>query len=227
MSPSHGEERFADDLQQVAEVLRDRRATLDPLALDAIKLRAMSRAHRSTSSQQKGFFMRSRLATVLTIAFLGLGTGGALALSGGQDFGLGGHAGHSASASQYGHPPVTPPGPPVTTPPVTPPGPPATTPPVPAPPVRTPPASQFQPHAASAKLSTQGAATIHCAVACHIVVRASRGSHRVRLAKRLGASGTATVRLSKSALRRLGRGRVVLIVEVDGKQVAKRTVQVS
>ena len=93
--------------------------------------------------------------------------------------------------------------------------------------MRTPPASQFQPRAASAKLSTQGAATIHCSVACHIVVRASRGSHRVRLAKTLGASGTATVRLSKSALRRLGKGRVVLIVEVDGKQVAKRTVKVS
>jgi hypothetical protein len=93
--------------------------------------------------------------------------------------------------------------------------------------VHTPPASQFQPRAASAKLSTQGTATIHCSVACHIVVRASRGSHRVRLAKRLGASGTATVRLSKSALRRLGRGSVVLIVEVDGKQVAKRTVKVS
>jgi hypothetical protein len=220
MSRSHREERFADDLQQVAEVLRDRRATLDPLALDAIKLRAMSRAHRSTSSRQKGFFMRSRLTTVLTIAFLSLATGGALALSGGQDFGLGGHDGHSASANQYGHSPFP-------TPPVTPPGPPVTTPPVPTPPVPTPPASQFQPRAASAKLSTQGAATIHCSVACHIVVRASRGSHRVRLAKTLRASGTATVRLSKSALRRLGRGRVVLIVEVDGKQVAKRTVKVS
>jgi hypothetical protein len=222
MSRSPIEERFADDLQPIAEALRDRRATLDPLALDAVKLRAMSGARRSTSLREKGFFMRSRLTTVLTISFLSLGTGGALALSGGHDFGLGGHDGHSAASNQYGGPPVTPPGPPVTTPPVTPPGPPVTT-----PPVRTPPASQFQPHAASAKLSTQGAATIHCSVACHIVVRASRGSHRVRLDKRLGASGTATVRLSKGALRRLGRGRVVLIVEVDGKQVAKRTVQIS
>jgi hypothetical protein len=211
------EERFADDLQQVAEVLRDRRATLDPLALDAIKLRAMSGAHQSTSLRQKGLFMRSRLATVLTIAFLSLGTGGALAMAGGVDFGLAGHNGYSASASQYGPPSPTPP---VTTPPVT-------APPVTAPPVRTPPASQFQPRAASAKLSTQGAATIHCSVACHIVVRASRGSHHVRLTKTLGASGTTTVRLSKSALRRLGKGRAVLIVEVDGKQVAKRTVQVS
>jgi hypothetical protein len=158
--------------------------------------------------------MRSRLTTVLAIAFLSLGTGGALALSGGHELGLGGHKPQSASASQYG--------PPVPTPPVTPPGPPVTTPPVP-----TPPASQFQPTPPSAKLSTQGAATIHCSVACHIVVRASRGSHHVRLSKKLGASGTATVRLSKSALRRLGKGRVVLIVEVNGKQIAKRTVQVS
>jgi hypothetical protein len=165
--------------------------------------------------------MRSHLTTLLTVGFLSLGTAGALALSGGQGLGLGGHNARSASASQYGGPPF--PTPPVTTPPVT--GPPATTPPVPTPPVPTPPASQFQPRAASAKVSTHGAATIHCSVACHIVVRASRGSHRVRVAKTLSGSGTATVRLSKSALRRLGRGRVVLIVEVDGKQVAKRTLK--
>jgi hypothetical protein len=163
--------------------------------------------------------MRSHLTTLLTVGFLSVGTAGALALSGGQNFGLGGHNARSASASQYGGPPF--PTPPVTTPP------PATTPPVPTPPVPTPPASQFQPRAASAKVSTHGAATIHCSVACHIVLRASRGSHRARVAKTLGTAGTATVRLSKSALRRLGRGRVVLIVEVDGKRIAKRTVKVT
>jgi hypothetical protein len=168
--------------------------------------------------------MRSHLTTLVAVGFLSVGTAGALALGGGQDFGIGGHNPRSASASQYGGPAfVTPP---VTTPPVTGP-PPVSTPPVATPPVPTPPASQFQPGAATAKVSRQGAATIHCPVACHIVVRARRGSHRVRLAKTLGASGTATVRLSKSALRRLGRGRVVLIVEVDGKQVAKRTLKVS
>jgi hypothetical protein len=168
--------------------------------------------------------MRSHLTTLVTVGFLSVGTAGALALGGVQDFRLGGHNARSASASQYGGGPafVTPP---VTAPPVT--GPPVTTPPVPTPPVPTPPASQFQPRAATANVSTKGAATIHCAVACHIVVRASRGSHRVRLTKTLGASGTATVRLSKRALRRLGKGRVVLIVEVDGKQVAKRTVKLA
>jgi hypothetical protein len=163
--------------------------------------------------------MRSHLTTLLTVGFLSVGTAGALALGGGHNFGLGGRNARSASASQYG-------GPPFQTPPVTV-APPVSTPPVPTPPVPTPPASQFQPRAPTAKVSTHGATTIHCSVACHIVVRASRGSHRVRLAKTLGGSGTATVRLSKSALRRLGKGRIVLIVEVDGKQVAKRTVKVT
>jgi len=45
--------------------------------------------------------MRSRLTTVLTVAFLSLGTGGALAWVGGEDFGLGGHDGGSASFDQY------------------------------------------------------------------------------------------------------------------------------
>jgi hypothetical protein len=98
---THEEERFTDGLQEVADVLRDRRPTLSPLALDAVKLRAMNRARRSTSSRQKGFFMRSRLTTILTIAFLSIGTGGALAVAGGEDFGLGGQGGKSASQDQY------------------------------------------------------------------------------------------------------------------------------
>jgi hypothetical protein len=102
MNTPHKEERFADGLQEVADALRDQRPGLDPLALDAVKLRAMSRARGSTSSRQKGFFMRSRLTTVLTIAFLSLGTGGALAwVGGGEDLGLGGHDGGSASFNQY------------------------------------------------------------------------------------------------------------------------------
>ena len=101
MSRSHDEERFRDELREVADALRDQRPTLDPLTLDAIKLRAMSRARRSTSSPAKGFFMRSRLTTVLTVAFLSLGTGGALAVAGGEDFGLGGHDGSSAACTQY------------------------------------------------------------------------------------------------------------------------------
>ena len=83
MSTSHDEERFGDELREVADALRDQRPTLDPLTLDAIKLRAMSRRRRSTSSRAKGVLMRSRLTTLLTVGFLCLGTGGALAVVGG------------------------------------------------------------------------------------------------------------------------------------------------
>jgi hypothetical protein len=100
MSSPHEQERFTDDLQEVADMLQDRRPTLDPLALDRVKLRAMSAASRSTSTtRDRGFFMRSRLTTLLAAAFLALGTGGALALAGGG--GSGGKGGGSASFSQY------------------------------------------------------------------------------------------------------------------------------
>jgi hypothetical protein len=101
MSRSHRDERFADDLQEVADALRDGRPALDPLALDRIKLRAMSSARRSASPRQKGFLMRSRLTTLLTITFFSVGTGGALAVVTGNDFGLGGPSGGSASCTQY------------------------------------------------------------------------------------------------------------------------------
>jgi hypothetical protein len=97
MSHSHKEECFSDDLQEVADVLRDQRPALTPLELDRVKLRAMSGARRSTSSPQKGFFMRSRMTMLLTAGLLALGSGGALALTGG----FGGQAGGSASFSQY------------------------------------------------------------------------------------------------------------------------------
>jgi hypothetical protein len=221
MGNSHdNEERFSDDLQEVADVLHDQRPTLDPLALDRVKLRAMRAARRSTSSQAQGSFLRSRLTTLITIGFLSAGTGGALALSGDADFGLGGHGGSSASFAQYRSP--EPPAPPAPAPPT--PAPPVPAPPAPAPPTPTPPASTPPP---SATLSTHAAATIHCQLACHIVLRASRGSHRVHVAVALRKNGTANVRLSKRALRRLGRGRVVLSVEVDGKVIATRTVMVA
>jgi hypothetical protein len=99
MSRSHKEDRFSDDLQEVADVLRDQRPALTPLELDRIKLRAMSATRRSTSPG-KGFFMRSRLTTALTIGFLTLGTGGAMALYGGGG-GFEGDHGGSASFHQY------------------------------------------------------------------------------------------------------------------------------
>ncbi len=165
--------------------------------------------------------MRSQLTTLLTVGLLSVGTSGALALSG-ADFGLSGVR-HSASFAQYR--PETPPVsiPPVSAPPVS--TPPAPTPPVPTPPVTLPQASQFRPRVTAA-LSTHGA-TISCAAACHIVLRAQRGSHRVRVTSKLASKGTTTVHLSKRALRQLGHGRVVLSIEVDGKVVATRTVKLA
>jgi hypothetical protein len=103
MSHSDRHEHVPDDLEPLAAMLRDQRPTLDPLALDRIKLRAISRARRAStaSPRRKGILMRSRLTTLLTIAFFGLGTAGALALVGHEDFGLGGHSGGSASFNQY------------------------------------------------------------------------------------------------------------------------------
>jgi hypothetical protein len=99
MSPAHGPEPVPDDLRGVADALRDRRPTLDPLALDRVKLRAMSGARRSSSARGRGFFMRSRLSTVLAVGFLILGTGGALAVAGGGNGGKKG--GGNASFHQY------------------------------------------------------------------------------------------------------------------------------
>ena len=70
MDRSHRDERLADDLQEVADMLREERPMLDPLALDRAKLRAMSGARRFSSSRQKGFLMRSRLTTALTLILL-------------------------------------------------------------------------------------------------------------------------------------------------------------
>jgi len=152
--------------------------------------------------------MRSRLTTLVTVGFLSAGTGGALALSGGAVLGLGGHDGRSASFSQYRNVETS-------------------APPVPAPPALPPLASKFRPRQAAAALSNHGVATIRCPAVCHIVLRARRGSHRVQVALTLRANGTASVRLSKPALRRLGRGRAVLSVYVDGKVIATRTVTVA
>ncbi len=94
MSRSHEEERFPAELGEVAELLREQRPSLDPLALDRIKLRAM-RASRSPSSRHGRFSMRSRLTTLIAAGLLTVGAGGAFALDGG----VGGGQGHSGSAS--------------------------------------------------------------------------------------------------------------------------------
>ena len=108
MSSQDGEERFSDSLQEVADLLRDQRPALEPLELDRIKLRAMSRAPRSRAAGRRAF-VRSPLTSLLTLVFLIVGTGGALALGGGSvglgNLGLGSDHGGSAGFGQYRCPP--------------------------------------------------------------------------------------------------------------------------
>jgi hypothetical protein len=98
MSNRKKDHKLPDDLNEVVDRLHRDRPELDPLGLDRVKVRAMSGARRSI--RQKGFFMKSRLTTFLTVGFLALGTGGAMALAGGHD-GFGGGGGGSAAFHQY------------------------------------------------------------------------------------------------------------------------------
>ena len=162
-----------------------------------------------------GFHMRSHLTTLLAAVFLCASTGGAIALVGGVHL----QAGGSASCEQYrpgngfgdtNHCHT---------------GPPGQTGEHPSTPVGKPPASHFKPAKASASLSGHGAARVHCPFACHIVLRARHGHHRVHLSVRLRRNGTRTVRLSSSALKQLGRGPALLVLEVNGKVISKRTLR--
>lgn len=77
MSTSENE-RFGEDLEPVASWLRAQRPDPDPLKLDQIKRRAMTRA----SHRERGIpFVKSRIATIITIVGLAGGTGGALAVA--------------------------------------------------------------------------------------------------------------------------------------------------
>jgi hypothetical protein len=92
-----------DGLSRVEEVLREKRATANPLELDRIKLRAMSQAGRS--KRPKGVFMRSRLVALITCAAVGIGTPAAMAC-----FSLGGASGSqggSGGSAQYGSAPCS------------------------------------------------------------------------------------------------------------------------
>jgi hypothetical protein len=92
---------------------------------------------------------------------------------------------------------------------------------------RPPPLGTSRPFNPTARLSKRGTATIHCPSACGIVLRAHRGSHRVQMARTLRRAGTVIVRLSPGAIRRLGRGRATVSIDVDGTELAKRTVSLA
>jgi hypothetical protein len=92
MSYPHKKEKpLSDDLQQIADLLRDRRPTLEPqspqtldsLAVQRVRRRVMSSAGRPSSRHVRAF-MKPRLTTLLTAGFLTLGTGETLALAGGN-----------------------------------------------------------------------------------------------------------------------------------------------
>jgi hypothetical protein len=90
-------ERPQDDLGEVIDALFEARPTLDPLALDRVKLRAMESERRSAPGKR---VLRTRLAMLGTVGLLSLGTGGALAVAG-NGHGNGGNGGRNASFSQY------------------------------------------------------------------------------------------------------------------------------
>ena len=98
MNSKSGDKKLPDDLQDTARSLRDQRPALEPLELDQIKLRAMSGARRKKGSGF-GAGTRSRATAFLTVAFLTVGTGGALALHGGK--GVESGSNHSASYHVY------------------------------------------------------------------------------------------------------------------------------
>ncbi len=80
-----------------------------------------------------------------------------------------------------------------------------------------------------ASISKHGVATVHCGLGCRAVLIASRGRKRVREARRLPRWLThqhpSTLRLSSGALAQLGPGRARIVVNVDGRRIAQRTIR--
>lgn len=77
-----------------------------------------------------------------------------------------------------------------------------------------------------ASISRRGIATVHCGLGCSAVLVARRGTLTVRLARKLPPMGTRTRKrlwLSRRSLSRLGLGPVRIILKIDGKRSARRT----
>ena len=89
------DDRLPEELRDVAQRLRAERAELDPLGMDDVKRRVLTRAR---GEQQGGGYMKSRLATLVTVMALLGGTGGALAVA---DSGSGDHGQGSAAKGEY------------------------------------------------------------------------------------------------------------------------------
>ena len=92
-----------EDLERLAERLRDERPRLDALELDAVRRRVGARTRRSASGTRRNGFMRSRLAItgMLVAGVLFSTTGAGLAVEGISGSG-------SAASQQYPTTPTTP-----------------------------------------------------------------------------------------------------------------------
>ncbi len=89
-----------DELEGVAQRLRDERPQASPLDLDRIKTTAMARAKSGAKGGRAG---ARRLAVAsLTVGLLVATTGGVLAGEGGHGKGKGGNGGGNAANAQYG-----------------------------------------------------------------------------------------------------------------------------
>lgn len=88
---SSGGGRLPGELEGIVARLRSARAQADPLQLDQMKQRALARR----GNNGRWNFMRSRLASLFTVAALIGGTGGAIAVAGqGSSHGENGGAAH-------------------------------------------------------------------------------------------------------------------------------------
>jgi len=91
--------RLPQDLEQIAERLREERPETSPLDLDRIKTLAIRRA--AANAPMKGHGMKPRLVSVLVAAgILVGGAGGVMAATGGVPGS--GHSSSSSSNDQYG-----------------------------------------------------------------------------------------------------------------------------
>ena len=89
------------------------------------------------------------------------------------------------------------------------------------------------PPPSEASISKRGVAFVECRGGCRAVLIARRDRRQARVARRLSPQNVLisvppeTLRLSPRALARIGAGGVRLIVKIDGKRVARRTVRLS
>ncbi|HEX3874677.1 MAG TPA: hypothetical protein VHW26_11065 [Solirubrobacteraceae bacterium] len=110
-------------------------------------------------------------------------------------------------------------------------GPPVTTPGTPPPaaspaPAPAPPSSARRQPSATAALSATGGAVVHATAKCAVTLEASHGRHHVHVTHTVAASKTVDIRIPPARLRRLGSGRTVFAVLVNGIRRTTRVVEI-